>query len=64
MKIATFNINDIRKRLGNLTAWLDAAGGGRVMQRPTQAGVDGVEHDGHCALPRRSYDWGCRPIAK
>ena len=25
MKIATFNINDIRKRLGNLTAWLDAA---------------------------------------
>ncbi len=25
MKIATFNINDINKRLGNLLAWLDAA---------------------------------------
>src|SRR3974390_571018 len=75
MKIATFNVNDVRKRLPNLLAWLRAAAPDVVCLQELKA-ADGefpkaaIEKAGYGAAWRGQKSWngvailarGCEPI--
>ena len=76
MKIATFNINNVNKRLANLLAWLERGQAGRRL--PAGAEVDGratfrttaIEKAGYGAVWRGQKSWngvailarGCEPV--
>jgi exodeoxyribonuclease-3 len=75
MKIATFNINNVNKRLGNLLAWLEAAKPDVVCLQELKAADSGfpvaaIEKAGYGAVWRGQKSWngiailarGCEPV--
>ena len=75
MKIATFNINNVNKRLSNLLAWLEAAKPDvaclqELKTTDSEFPIAAIEKAGYCAVWRGQKSWngiamlarGCEPV--